>query len=464
MKAFKSSTCGLALACAAIALSLALCARAQTVTFLDQFAGTTSLVQGTDGNLYGPGLGGAYGWGSMIRMTPGGEVTTVYSFCSPTIHCTDGGSPGNPILGNDGNLYGVTEVGGSAASAGTFYKMTLGGKLTVLYAFCPEGHGCVDGSGPRPVIQASDGNFYGVAARGGATGFGTIFRIGPTGQFTLLHSFCVVEGCPDGLEPAYSPIQGSDGNFYGTALGGAGGILYRVTPAGDYNVLYSFCSRRPCTDGDGPNPVVQDAEGNLYGTAADGGLYGGGTVFEFSVAGELTVLHHFFGVEGSFPTIGLTLANDGNFYGDTYLGGVSGLGTLFKITPKGEFTSLYGFAQQGNYPWWGPLLQSTNGDIYGTTLYGPHVNYGTIFSLDNNLGASVKTVPVMGKVGTQVIILGNNLTGSTSVTFNGTAANFTVVSDTEITASVPHGATTGTVSVITPSGALNSNPQFVVTK
>jgi uncharacterized protein (TIGR03437 family) len=76
----------------------------------------------------------------------------------------------------------------------------------------------------------------------------------------------------------------------------------------------------------------------------------------------------------------------------------------------------------------------------------------------------VKTVPVMGKVGTQVIILGNNLTGSTSVTFKGTAANFTVVSDTEITASVPHGATTGTVSVITPSGALNSNPQFVVTK
>src|ERR1700683_3822278 len=189
-------TLGLALAYAAFTFSPAVHAQAQTVTFLDQFGETTSLVQGTDGNLYGPGPDGAYGYGSIIRMRPSGEVTTVYSFCSPAIHCADGGIPEQPILGSDGNLYGVTEVGGNAASAGTFYKMTLDGNLTVLYTFCPDGHGCVDGSDPRPVIQASDGSFYGVTAHGGAAGFGTIFRITPNGQFALLHSFCSREGCP----------------------------------------------------------------------------------------------------------------------------------------------------------------------------------------------------------------------------------------------------------------------------
>jgi hypothetical protein len=124
------------------------------------------------------------------------------------------------------------------------------------------------------------------------------------------------------------------------------------------------------------------------------------------------------------------------------------------------YTTLHTFGAQGAY---GPggLSQTPNGNFYGPAEYGED---GTIFSLSNGLSPLVETVPVAGKPGQSVIILGNGLTGSTSVTFNGVAAEFTVESDTYIKAIVPPGATTGIVSVDTPSGTLNSNPQFVVTK
>ena len=110
------------------------------------------------------------------------------------------------------------------------------------------------------------------------------------------------------------------------------------------------------------------------------------------------------------------------------------------------------------------LFQAPNGNLYGSVqLYNDQWN-GAIYSFDNNLSPLVQTVPTMGKVGKQILILGNGLTGTSSVTFNGVPAKFTVASDTYIKANVPTGATTGTVSVVTPSGTLNSNPQFVVTK
>ena len=135
------------------------------------------------------------------------------------------------------------------------------------------------------------------------------------------------------------------------------------------------------------------------------------------------------------------------------------------MTPSGKFTSLYSFSSSNGYNPAGTLFQGTNGNVYGATEFGaPPCCFGTIFRLSNNFSPLVETVPVAGKVGKQIIILGNGLTGTTSVKFNGKAATFTVVSGTEIKATVPSGATTGTVSVVTPTGTLNSNPQFVVTK
>jgi uncharacterized repeat protein (TIGR03803 family) len=459
-------TPALALACAAITFSLAVYAQAQDVTFLAQ-AGATSLIQATDGNFYGTGQGGIHDQGQVFRMTPDGKLTTIYSFCSQP-NCADGADPFSaPILGSDGNLYGVMAAGGNVNGTGTFYRLTLDGQFTKLYTFCSS-PGCPDGVFPTGVIQASDGNFYGTTDVGGKFNVGTIFQISPTGQFKLLHTFCSQIHCTDGENPNFPPIQGIDGNFYGaTYSGGAlgGGVVYKLTSAGDFTVLHNF-SRGYGENGTGPETIVQDTNGNFFGTTVFGGRkHDYGTVFEITSTNQFSVLYKFLRTDAVNPNMGLILANDGNFYGMTQGGGANQEGAIYRITPEGAYTTLYSFAYpQGYDPFAGPLFQATNGTFYGTTIYGPNPNFGTIFGFTNGLSPLVETAPMAGKVGKSVLILGNGLTGATGVTFNGVSAAFTVESDTYIKATVPAGATTGTVSVVTPSGTLNSNPQFVVTK
>jgi uncharacterized repeat protein (TIGR03803 family) len=447
------------------------------VTFVARFSGnqgsTTGVFQATDGNFYGTAGGGANDQGQLFRMTPAGKLVTIYSFCSLP-NCADGESPyPSPILGSDGNLYGVTE-GGNANFAGTFYKVTLDGKLTTLYTSATTCiPSCPEGIGLNGITQASDGNFYGTMYAGGnATSSGTIFSISPTGKFTVLYNFCSLANCVDGQNPEFPPIQGSDGNFYGTTYNGGteggedsqgGGVVYQLTPSGTYTVLHSFCGQNDdnCDTGMNPSTVVADAHGNLFGTT----VYGLAVAFEITSTHEYRILHTFdSAIDGYYPA-GLILASDGNFYGMTGEGGTANEGTIFEMTPAGEFTSLYSFAYPKGYDPSSGLFQATDGSLYGATAYSIFpCCYGTIFSLSNGLSPLVETVPVAGNVGTSVIILGNNLTGSTGVTFNGVEAAFTVESDTYIKATVPKGATTGPVSVVTPSGTLNSNPQFVVTR
>jgi len=195
-----------------------------------------------------------------------------------------------------------------------------------------------------------------------------------------------------------------------------------------------------------------------------GGFKSCGTAFGIGPKNRYSVLHRFSDADGCSPYNALTLANDGNFYDVS--GTFSGGGFIFQITPEGAFTPLYDFSCcHGGYDPAGMLLQGTDGGLYGATLYNSNdCCSGAIFKFSNGLSPLVETVPVAGKVGQSVIILGNGLAGSTGVTFNGVQAAFTVESDTYIKATVPKGATTGTVSVTTPSGMLNSNPDFLVTK
>jgi uncharacterized repeat protein (TIGR03803 family) len=449
-----------------------MCAQAQTVDFVSQFSGNQghaiTVVQGTDGNFYGAATNGAYNKGQIFRMTPDGDLTTIHSFCAKT-GCPDGSlADRSPVLGSDGNLYGVTSGGGNSTGSGTFYKMTLEGEITSLYDFCPNA-GCADGQGPNGIVLASDGNFYGVTVAGGKFGQGTIFSISPAGRFKLLHTFCSQSNCADGGLPQFPPVQGIDGNLYGTAyIGGIEnhGVIYQITPAGTYKVVYAFCgSQNSCPTGENPMAILQDASGNFFGTTTFGGTKGFGTVFEFTSTNQYKVLHSFLGNDGSDPTSGLTLASNGSLYGVTQGGGGAHVGNIFKVTSAGVFKSIYVFRVDQGYDPFYSLFQGTNGNLYGATAYGPApCCYGTLFSLSDGIRPLVETVPLAGKVGKKVIILGNGLTGSTSVKFNGKPAAFHVVSDTEITAAVPSGATTGKVSVVTPSGTLNSNPQFVVTK
>jgi uncharacterized repeat protein (TIGR03803 family) len=187
-------------------------------------------------------------------------------------------------------------------------------------------------------------------------------------------------------------------------------------------------------------------------------------VFEITPTGVLSTLVNFDIQNGDNPFASLVQGTDGDLYGATTWGGPDGdlgPGTLFKITPEGALTSLYDFNySDGAYPT-SDLIQGTDGMFYSNTNSALNAD-GVIFRMDVGLHPFVKTLPIVGKVNTRVTILGNALTGTTSVTFNGTAATFTVVSGTEITTTVPTGATTGKVQVTTPSGTLTSNVVFRV--
>lgn len=459
---------------ATVLLGLALCAQAQTFTSLVSFDGNNgatpyngSLVQATNGDYYGTTYAGSRD-GVAFQLGTAGALRDIYYFCT-LANCADGTHPwSSPVLGSDGNLYGTTNVGGNSNNSGTVYRLTLGGKLTTLYSFCPTTP-CTDGQYPIGLIQGFNGDLYGVASNGGEYGEGTFFQVTRTGGFKLLHTFCATTTCSGGSYPLAAPMQASNGNFYGTASsGGSGsnGTVYEITPGGAYTVLHNFCFLRNCADGADPSSaLVEDDAGNLYGTTYDGGAYGYGEIFKISPSNQFSVVHSFNGTDGGNPQSALTFANDGNLYGTTVTGGSSNDGNIFQFTTGGVLTSLFTFCNgsgcEGYYPQT-TLLQATNGLLYGGTTAGGTSNNGTLFSFSNSLSPLVETVPVMGPVGDHVIILGNNLTGSTSVTFNGVAAAFTVESDTYISATVPAGATTGTVSVVIPSGTLNSNPRFVV--
>jgi uncharacterized repeat protein (TIGR03803 family) len=243
-----------------------------------------------------------------------------------------------------------------------------------------------------------------------------------------------------------------------------------MTPQGVVTTLYSFCSETNCVDGEYPyGGLVQATDGNFYGTTY-AGANGGGTVFKISQSGTLTTLYSFCSqtncADGETPYDGVVQGTDGNFYGTTSQGAVNNGGTVFKVTPAGTLTTLYSFCSQvncadGSRPI-GGLIQATSGLFYGTTFSGGTGTDGTVFRLSVGLRPFVKASPTSARVGAAITILGNNLAGATSVTFNGTPAAFTVELNSSITATVPVGATTGFVEVTKPSGTLKSNTKFRV--
>jgi uncharacterized repeat protein (TIGR03803 family) len=279
------------------------------------------------------------------------------------------------------------------------------------------------------MVEGANGKFYGTTSQGGgstacADGCGTIFTITSQSKFTTLHDFEKT----DGWLIFSALIQGPGEDLYGTSAGGGAagwGTVFKMTPAGALTTVYNFCSETNCTDG-----------------------------------GE--------------PAGGFVLGTDGNFYGTTANGGTNsacayGCGTIFKITPAGAFQSLYSFDYTHGWNPIGPIVQATNGSFFGTTCDNGcsgatncASGCGTVFRLSDGLAPFVTTVPTAGAAETAVTILGSDLTGATSVSFNGTSAAFRIVSATEITTSVPTGATTGKVEVVIPGSTLVSNRIFQV--
>jgi uncharacterized repeat protein (TIGR03803 family) len=479
--------CGVLLLWATAAIVLP----AQTFTTLHSFDNTdgnlpaAALVQATDGDFYGTTNGGgtnycdALGCGTVFKITPSGTLTMLHNFDG-----ADGEYPwAGLVQATNGNFYGTTPEGGCCYD-GTIFEITPSGALTTLHVF--DG---TDGAYAQAgLVHATDGNFYGTTRQGGTNDAGTVFTITPSGTLTTLYNFCSRTNCTDGGSPAAGLIQGTDGNFYGTTLGGGAnnghGTVYQITTSGKLTTLHSFGGTDGATLYAG---LVQGTDGNFYGTTLEGGAnscrgQGCGTVFQITPSGTLTTLHSFDYRDGSYPIAGLVQGTDGSFYGITSEGGVNtyhnlcmyGCGVVFKITPRGKLTTLYNFCSQiknnvcpdGTGSSAG-LVQDTNGTFYGTTQVGGanatcYLGCGTVFSLSVGLGPFVETRPTSGVVGKAVNILGTNLTGATNVTFNGTAATFTVVSKSLITTNVPLGATTGEVKVTFPHGTRSSNVPFRV--
>ncbi len=447
----------------AVVLCCAMClgtGRAQNATVVYSFRknGPSQLpqfvtpAQGRDGILYGTtAQGGADG--SVFRISTSGAGGGIFAFDG-----TNGSQPfGGVTLATNGNFYGTAGFGGTQ-NDGVLFEITSAGKFTLLHEFSGSG----DGMFPEaPPIQASDGNLYGITAYGPGTTGATVYKYSSSTGFSTLYTFGQQQAAAIGAPL----LQASDGSLYGTSYGGGAngcGGVFVLTTSGTLLNDFSF----PC----GPGPessagaLVQASDGNFYGTTERGGKKGDGTIFRVNSKGVMSVLYSFAGPpgDGKYPDGGLVLATDGNYYGSTSNGGEQGFGTLYKFSPTGGYQLLYSFTAQTGELESGSLLQHTNGKLYGTAFEGGRQNLGTIYALDLGLGTFVTFVQPTGRIGQTAQILGQGLTGTTSVTFNGVAAtSFKVVNDTYMTAVVP-GATTGKVVVTTPGGTLTSNVSFTI--
>ncbi len=369
MKLFATAGCLAALAITSVAGPLFQPVHSFGLTDSFDIGLTAPLIQGSDGSLYGTiETGPDTGYGEVFRITTNGAISIVYSL--------NGGSDGaEPQAGvyqaNDGKLYGTAYYGG-IGEFGTAFSITTNGAFTLLYSFTNG----VDGANPAAYpMQAADGNFYGTASAGGGGGYGTVFRISASGQFTPLHSFTG----GDGAAPLAGLMQASDGNLYGTTLhGGADnyGTVYRITTNGAFTSLHSFNG----SDGTHPECVlVQGPYTNLHGTTSGMGD-GTSTVFAITTEGVLTTLEAF---NGNFIVGSLALGNDSYFYGVTGSGGADFLGSAFRLTWKGAdfsaFASFGGTNGGGAFHSAG-LVQASDGNFYGTAFGG----LGSIYQLDTN--------------------------------------------------------------------------------
>jgi uncharacterized repeat protein (TIGR03803 family) len=347
------------------------------------------------GNLYGTTSQG----GLVYKVDARGQYSILYTFSNAYYGL---GPEGSLTLDSTGNLYGTADVGG-AAQAGTVYKLDPAGQVALLYSFT----GGADGANPQAgVTFDSAGNLYGTTNLGGSAGLGVVYKLSPDGQETVLHTFT---GEPDGAKPTAAVTLDAAGNLYGTAYqGGEGhcypqsgcGVVYEIDTAGNYTILYTFTGG---ADGGGPfSGVILDAAGNLYGTTYQGSL-GFGVVYKLDTSGHQSALYTFTGLaDGGNPIGGLLLDATGNLYGTTANAGSPvgsyGNGVVFELDAGGTYTVLHTFAgpPDGSTPWGGVIMDPA-GNLYGTTYKGGKLTSGVVFKLSphNLTEGGIKPVRVL---------------------------------------------------------------------
>jgi len=307
----------------------------------------------------------------------GKSISQLFAFACSSSNCPDGTKPNSVIQASDGNLYGTTD----GPAGGGIFKLTESGQITVLYTFKTDPKtGFYDqGYSPAGLAEGTDGFLYGVNSAGGpnSASSGTIFKISKTGTgFQVLETFCT--SCTTGSAPN-SIVAATDGNMYGTTGYGGSfnssspycpslgcGVIFRLTPPGTYTVLYAL---NGTTDSSLPLGVIQATDGNLYGTA---GFLRPGTVFRFQLSNsQFSTLYNF--PSGIFPLNRVTQASNGLLYGSTRPTNATNgsyVVTIFSTTTGGRKQ----FAV-------GPLLQATDGNLWDTSYVGGSSGSGLLFSI-----------------------------------------------------------------------------------
>jgi uncharacterized repeat protein (TIGR03803 family) len=339
------------------------------------------------GNLYGMATygGGSGNFGTVYKLDTQGNLTVLHTFTGTP----DGWWPvWGPVVDKTGaHIYGTTPRGGRTNRAcggqcGVIFKLTQAGKETVIYRFGRDN--ALFGSFPQfGIIRDEAGGLSGTATFGGPADQGTVFRLAK-GKYTVLHTFPIGQG--DGEYPQGPLLRDAAGNLYGTTgFGGAlgHGTVYKIDPAGNETILYNFTGG---ADGDQPwSSLVQDSAGNLYGTTFSSLFPGNpGVIFKLDANGKLTVLYTFTGGADGAHSDGLIRDAAGNLYGTTGFLGTGG--TLFKLDPSGVKTVLHTFTGGADGAGPGPLVQDAAGNIYGAATGGGNLNCnpsgcGVIFKL-----------------------------------------------------------------------------------
>jgi uncharacterized repeat protein (TIGR03803 family) len=365
------------------------------------------VIKATNGVFYGTAYdGGSAGCGGVFKVAPDGTLTMIHTFSG-----NDGCHPvGELVQSADGHLYGTTWVGGPhadlvlGAGTGTIFRISLPGEtFQVLHAFAPfdaENQWYPEGVNPFAGLTVGPGGaLYGITNAGGPqpNGLscfgpgGTFFKVTPAGVEVLY----TLDASSDGCGANAGLTLGPDGNFYGTTAHGGGlsaaGTIFRVSPEGIFTKLFAFVQHAACICwADGSQPVAEpvlDSDGNIYGTASGGGPAGtgSGTIWKLSPSGQLTVLKAFSGagsgLDGSFPTAGLTWGSDGLLYGTTLSGGPETVGTVFRITTSGSHEVLHTFDISDGAGPDGRLIETSPGVFIGTAQQGSDLGGGVVFQL-----------------------------------------------------------------------------------